>query len=250
MPSLLISDLYTRSYFSLSEAQDEVLGDLALRNTNIVTSGDIGRWLNRAQTLLARDSQAFFADFEIVTTSGTAEYAVPGDSGALALSITEVLYKNVPLWCLSISQLYAWNVKWRSAASSTPWAYYQRGMSSIGLYPAPSSSGTADLVVTAAVIPPKVTEPEDFFYVPVGCEDGLISYAKLQASLKDAFGEGERRIPEYKEEWKLAKARACQLVRDAQGQRIIRFGENGLLYDGRAPFGGWWFDPSAVATHF
>jgi hypothetical protein len=249
MPSLLTTGLWSRSYYSLSEANDEILGDLALRNNNIVKSGDIGRWLNRSQTIMARDSQAFQASFNVATVSGTAEYVLPGDSSALAVSVVEALYKNVPLWPLSTSQLYAWNVKWRSAASSTPWAYYQRGMSSIGLYPSPSSSGTTDLVVTAVVIPPKVTDPNDFFYVPVGCEDGLIAYASWKASVKDAFGEGRERIADFKAEWKHTLARACQIVREAQGQRIVRFGENGLLYDGNARFGGWWMDPNAIATH-
>ena len=247
MPVILLDDLYTRSTFTYAEANDRVLGDLGLRNNNMITSGDVGNWMNEAQTILARDSQAFYATFAIPTVSGTAEYAIPFDSGARAISIVTAEYKGVALFPYSLLTVYAENPRWRTAPASTPRGYWQRSFSSIGLYPAPSSSGSADLVVIAAVVPPQVTAPDDFFYIPHGCEDALIVYAKLCASIKDAYGEGKERIPFFAAEWKAAKLRVEQMVAESRGQEIISAGQIGLLRDRDYPF-WWWNDPGAVAT--
>jgi hypothetical protein len=252
--------LWTRTSYTVTQAVSRIQGDLALANTNFLTSGNCLNWLNESQMILARDSQAFVVTTFIPTVSGTSEYALPsandGAGNYYFISIQEAGYRAStaasgttyrPLFDLSVNQLYAYHPRWRDAPASQPWAYYQRGMSSIGLYPAPSVSGTTDLRVTGAVVPPDAVSGTDTFYVPIGMQDAPLVYAKLQASLKDAYGEGRDRIPVYREEWQAAKRRCQQIVQEALTGEIVRMGENALLF-GYGPRYGILWDPTAVAT--
>lgn len=247
MPAVLISSLWTRTSYTLEEANDQVLGDLGLRDNNTITSGDVCTWLNAAQRRIAVDTRSFITSWQIATVSGTAEYVMPSDAGGTAISILEVLYKNRPLRPLNVSQLYAYNYLWHSAVPATPLAFYQHGAAGIGLYPAPSASGVSDLVVYAIAIPPQVTAPEDFFYCLAGCEDALIAYAELRAAVKDAFGEGKDRIPILSQEWREWRLRAQQIARESQASMIVRAGEDAVIYP---MFQGmsWWWNPNDVAT--
>src|SRR5438477_293740 len=65
MPLLVISDLFTRTSYTFDEAIDTIMGDLGLRENTIITSGDCGTWLNRAQNILARDSKSFCVQLTI-----------------------------------------------------------------------------------------------------------------------------------------------------------------------------------------
>jgi hypothetical protein len=77
MPDLLFPSDYTRSSYTLEDLSDRVLGDLGLRNNNLITSGDIRRWGVEAQTILARDTRSFHLVVVSGVTSGTAEYPIP-----------------------------------------------------------------------------------------------------------------------------------------------------------------------------
>lgn len=255
-----MSALWTRTTYTVNQAVTRIQNDLALANTNFISSGNVLDWMNEGQMILARDSQAFVVTTFIPTVSGTTEYALPnandGGGSYYFVSVQEASYRASsaasgttyrPLFDLSINQLYAYHPRWRDAPSSQPWAYYQRGMSAIGLYPGPSVSGTTDLRITGVVIPPNVTSGTDQFYVPIGLQDAPLIYAKLQASLKDAYGEGRDRLPIYREEWQVAKRRAQQLVQEAMTGEIVRMGENALLF-GYGPRYGLLWDPTAIAT--
>lgn len=244
-----MSSLWTRTTYTFDEAQDQVLGDLGLRSNTVVTSGDIGNWMNAAQRRIAVDTRSFVTSWPIQTASGTAEYVMPSDAGGKAIAILEVLYKNKPLRPLNMAELYSYNYFWHSAPSTTPLGFYQHGAGSIGLYPSPDSSGTSDLVVWAIAIPPQVTAPDDFFYCPHGCEDALIAYAELRAAVKDAFGEGKDRIPILAQEWKEWRLRAEQIVREAQPAMITRLGEDAIIWKGTPGFPWQWFwNPNDLAT--
>src|SRR5689334_22454884 len=90
IPALLLDNHYTRSPYTLSEAVDTVLGDLGYRDNNFITSGDVVTWMNRAQTILARQAMGFRATFVTDITSGTAEYAIPFDASARPVAIETV----------------------------------------------------------------------------------------------------------------------------------------------------------------
>jgi hypothetical protein len=231
MPALLLASNYTRSTTTLEDLSDRVLGDLGLRNNNLVTSGDIMRWANEAQMKLARDTRAFHVMMVSGTTSGTAEYPLPDESTGRALTIEEVIYDGRPLTCVSQNWLFANNFYWETEGAGTPMYYYQRGFSTIGLYPCPDTTDTDILQVRFTALPPEVTAPEDQYYVPHGCEDGLVSYCCLKASIKDAFGEGNHRIPIFREEWQECCKRAMEVTASVNELEKVRMGENASFYD-------------------
>lgn len=225
MPSILLATNYTRSTFTLSDLRERVRGDLAYEDDDFITDNDIVRWANSAQRELALVSQAF----EITTVMGVsgdvAEYALPDESTGRAYAIIEVLYDDDPLPFFSLAALYSHDPNWRTRGSGTPQWYYLRGMSGIGLYPTPASGDPDILTVTYRAVPPVVTEDEDQYYVPQGCEDGIIDYCKLHASLKDAFGEGRERIAYYRSEWEKWKVMARQVVAQSHEHEAVHMGE-------------------------
>lgn len=238
MPALLLSSNYSRSTYTLSGLVDRVKGDLAYSSNNFITSGNIKDWANEAQMVLARDTRAFHITVTSGVTSGTMEYPIPSEAVGKALTIEEVTFSGTPVPNVSINWLYSNNAYWKTApAASKPYCYYQRGFSVIGIYPAPNADSADALSITVTALPPDVTEPEDQYYVPHGVEDAIIIYCKLQASLKDAFGEGKARIDYYRNEWQLAQRRAQEVAASINENETVRYGENAVLYgSGLDPF--------------
>jgi len=228
MPSILLDNHYTRTPYTLEEAVDTVLGDLAYRDNNFITSGDIVTWLNRGQTILAREAMGFRATLVMETTSGTAEYAMPFDSTARPLAIQSVRWNDTPLPIVSEPQLFALDPLWETHPSSVPRYYYLRGVNIIGFYPIPNTTDADALQVKIISLPPITSELEDTFYCPYGCEDGILTYAKLQACIKDRIGEGKDLIPYFSNEWKMAKIEARNVVKNFSEREVIRFGEYAL----------------------
>lgn len=239
MPSLLLDSSYTRSTYTLSDLSDRVLGDLGLRNNNIVTSGDIRRWGNEAQTILARDTRSFHAILTSGVTSGTSEYPIPNDVTARVIAIEEVLHDDIPLPCFAINRLYAENPHWRTATAGTPRAYYHRGFSFVGLYPAPDTTSSDALTIVVTALPPELTEDEDNFYVLHGLEDAIITYCCLRASLKDSYGEGKERIAYFQREWQICQRRAQEVAAAMNEGERLRYGEDAAFYCGG-------FDPARI----
>jgi hypothetical protein len=236
MPALVLSNYYSRSKWTLEEIQDQVLGDLGLRNNNFVTSGDIERWANNAQDILARDTRAFHVTLTSGTTSGTSEYPIPNDVIGKALTIECVMYDGTPLPCVSQNWLDAHNRYWRTAPVGTPQYYYHRGFSVVGLYPNPDTTDEDILTVYVTALPPAVSEPEDLFYIPHGLDDAITTYCKLQASLKDAYGEGKGRIEYYKNEWMICQRKAMEIAASVNENEILRIGEQAAWGGGFDPF--------------
>jgi hypothetical protein len=246
MPSLLLGGNYTRSSYTLTDLIDRVLGDLGLRNNNLVTSGDIRRWANEAQTILARDTRSFRMIVVSGVTSGTAEYPIPSEVEGRTIAIEEVLFDGRPIPCFAINRVYAENAYWRTAQAGTPRCYYHRGFSTIGLYPSPNADAADALTLVVTAIPPEVTEPEDQYYILHGLEDAIVTFCCLRASIKDAYGEGKSRIDFYREEWRIAQRRAQEVAASMPERESLRIGENAVLLGHWAnPF---WTPADTVAT--
>lgn len=244
MPSLQLSTSYTRSTQTLAEISGTVMGDLAYRNNTFITSGDLVRWANRAQTILARETMCFHVTTVSGVTSGQAEYPIPAESTGKAIAIDRVMYDGVPLTCVSINQMFAHNYYWQTAGPGTPRYCYHQGLSSIGLYPCPDADDEDILQVTITAVPPEVTEPEDLMYIPHGLDDAVEIYCKLQASLKDAYGEGKERIPYYQREWNDVLKKARIIASSINENEGVRVGEDAWL--NRMPG---FISPDTVATH-
>lgn len=246
MPLILLSSNYTRSSFTLEDLVTRVKSDLAYANNNFITSGDVQRWANEAQTILARETHAFHVTVVSGTTSGTSEYPIPSDAVGRALSIEEVHYDSKPLPCVSINWLYANNRLWRSATPGTPLYYFHRGFSSVGLYPTPDTTDSDILSITYTAIPPEVTEDEDMFYIPHGCEDAIVIYCKLCACIKDAFGEGKARLDYYRNEWEMCKRRAREVTASVNENEVLKYGEQAAYHSGG--FDPFWTSSETIAS--
>lgn len=246
MPNLNLSANYTRSTFTLDDLVDRVQGDLALRNSNIITSGDITRWANEAQRTLARDTRAFHLLIASGVTSGTSEYPIPEDVAGRTICIEEVSFDGDPLPCVPIDFLYAENRNWRTATPGTPIYYYQNGFSVLGLYPAPDADDTDALSLVVTVIPPDVTEPDDQYYVIHGLEDAIVCFCCYRASLKDAYGEGKERIAVYRAEWQEWQRRAMEVAASINENEIVRIGQKAAYGETLNPFYTNW---NTVASH-
>lgn len=246
MADIVTTGNYSRSYYTLSELQDRVLGDLGYRNNNLITSGDITNWANEAQTILARRTKAFHLTVVSGTTSGTTEYPLPSDSLGRALSIEAVMYSGAPLQPVAQNELLARDYWWFTRPAGTPQVYYVQGFSSIGLYPCPDTTTAAGLTLMITALPPQVTADNDFFYLPTGMDDAIITYCKLMASLKDGYGEGKARLEIYAPLWQQALREADQFVEDVAENEHLRMGENAQLF--RANIDPFWVNPQTVAS--
>lgn len=165
------------------------------------------------------------------TVSGQVEYATPFDSTSRPLSIQSVRWNDTPLPYVTEQQLFALDPLWEIHTPSLPRYYYLRGVNVFGLYPAPNETDTDAITVKIIGLPPQVTEIEDNFFCPYGCEDALLTYAKLQACVKDRVGEGKDMIPYFSQEWKLAVQCARDTVKNFADRDTVRIGEAALYPD-------------------
>jgi hypothetical protein len=69
--------------------------------------------------------------------------------------------------------------------------------------------------------------------VPYSAESAIITYCKLQASLKDAYGEGANRIARYERDWQKAIEDLRKQVGNFAQHEVISLGGAGLRRGGR-----------------
>lgn len=168
--------------------------------------------------------------------AATAEYDLPSTASYRCLMIEEVWHLDVPLAPTTRDRVRQLSPNWRNE-SGTPFCYFLRGTSSIYLYPAPSVTDSDALDVFFAALPPKVTTAGDQYYLPHGFEDYLLNYGNWRASVKDAHGEGARRVEMYLGLWMKDLERGKQKVQEADNQEVVSMGEEAVY--GRLGAGGY-----------
>ena len=221
------------SSFTKAQARDIVRGDLGLRSNNLLVDSDLDRWMGTAQGDAARVTGWYQKDDQSIATSANQMlYDLPTD----LLSIRALRYKLLPLRLVTVEEMDRiwWN--WRQQGSGTPLYWFRRGMTSFGLFPAPSASGTTDLKMDYVAVPANPATDTDHYVIPTVLEEMLTSYAKYMASMKDSSGEGARRIDYYRKEWEQGLSDLMNLVRDtAEKERIVMGADgenlNGAFYD-------------------
>lgn len=231
MPFLLDASTAPRSKLTLSQMQDRVRGDLGLRDSSLLTGDDLINWLNEGQDELARETDWYRISETMGTTAGTKEYALPLPTAGRCIRIEEVRYGTLQLTAVSLQQLLDLEPFYREAGNGTPYLYYVRGNSGFGLHYTPDTTSTTNLLVVLTGIPPRVTAPNETFYVPHGLERLLIVYAKMMASEKDAFGEGSRRLAQYQQQWAAGLQQAKAQVNSVAERQVTCVGEQGLYWD-------------------
>jgi hypothetical protein len=211
-----------RSSYTQTVAIDRVRGDLGLRSASFLTDAEIVLWLLEAQRLVAYQTHwARKQGTAINVVSGTNLYELPVD----AIAIEEAYHDTLRLAPVTVPELRWWNGTSNPfTVSGTPTNYFLQGMTAIGLYPNPDTSLTGGLILHYAYLPPAPTSGADFFYVPTALDKSLLTYAKLQASRKDANGEGRFRIPYLEAEWAQDLRDLNQLVGDVNEQELLVIG--------------------------
>lgn len=206
MAALLTADTAPRSVINREDARDRVRGDLGLRDSSLLTDDDLNRWFNEAQDKVARILR-WFRTFDVMgTEAGVKEYALPIPVSGRCIQIEEVIYDGRQLCPTTLEELLRYDREYRRTGNGTPTLYYPRGNSGFGLHLTPDTTDSDTLTVIFVGLPPHVAADDEHFYVPHGGEDALLIYAKILASEKDVYGEGQRRLPVYQLQWKEALA--------------------------------------------
>jgi hypothetical protein len=215
------------SSFTKAELRDIVRGDLGLRSHSLLTDSDLDRWANRAVRRVAVITHWYIVDGPLRgVTSGTRTYdlaASPND----VIAVKEVYHDSIALAHVSERWLDINRWNWRSEGNGTPQYYFLMGGTGISLHPIPDTTDVDILQVFYAAVPAAPAEQDDPYIVPVALEDYVEVYCKLQASLKDATGEGRERIAYYRGEVQLWEQRLAEFVNSMdQGSTIIVGGDN------------------------
>jgi hypothetical protein len=227
VPALLSPSTSPRSRRTLTELIDRVRGDLGLRDSSLLTDNDIGEWLREGQDIIAQEAGWYWASTPVDSVNGTKEYAIPNPSSGVCISIQEVIWDTRQLPMHPVDELLLHDPYYRSQGVGAPFMYYLTGNSSFGLHYTPAQTTPGIITVIYIGLPPRVTAPNETFYVPHGGEKGLITYAKKLGSEKDAHGEGRLRMQQYAVEWQQDLEKIKQQVGEVAGREILIVGEDG-----------------------
>lgn len=236
---------YPRSLLTQSQMRDRVRGDIGMRANNLLTDGDINQWAIYAQSYLAMKTRWYRTDTLMDAVANQREYPLPVGT----IGIEEVLYNadggtdGLPLYQVIERDLSNFQYQWRRSTAGTPLYYYVRGNSAFDLYPTPGTAIASAIHVYFSATPPAPASDSDFYYVPYGCEEAIVTYCKMRASEKDASGEGQHRLALYQRLWGMWLTDVERQVEAiAEGESTImggdQPGDSGLI---RRVYG---FDPS------
>lgn len=223
-----------RSSYTQSEFRDLVKGDMGMRASGLITDVDLNFWGRRGQRIFAYETGWYYRDaVAVITTADVSLYSFPAD----AISVSALRYQDLPLYLTTVRELERRYLQWRTVGSGTPTQWFRRGMTSFGIYPAPSASGTTDLKVDYTALPPNPTGDADTYYIPTALDEALLAYGKMRAAEKDASGEGARRIEIYRADWLSYLRQGKALVEEAaEGEPLVIGADADSLDDA----GGWW----------
>lgn len=192
------------SRFTQTGLLDRVRGDLGLRSANLLTDTELAYWGVEAQDIAARETRWYKTSAYVNAVSGTKEYDLP--SGCLAIeevnfSTSGTAGTHLPMRLVTLSDLYEQDLYWRSSSTGTPLFYYLRGVTSYGLHSTPGTSITNGIQVVYVGLPTAPSAGGDFYAIPYGAGECIIAYVLWRASMKDATGEGGRRVDTYYQRW-------------------------------------------------
>lgn len=227
MPAVATPTPSPRTTRTRAELITRVRYDLQLESSTFLGDDEIGDWLNEAQERFANETHWFRAGANMGTTASTAEYDLPSSASARCLMIEEVWHLDLPLTAASGARVRALSPNWRNE-TGTPFLYFLRGASSFYLYPTPSATDSDALDVFFAALPPHVTAAGDQYYLPHGFEDFLLNYAEWRASMRDASGEGTRRVQDLERLWRLDLERGKQKVQETDVNEVVSMGEEAI----------------------
>jgi hypothetical protein len=197
-----------KSRLSVKQLRDRVRGDLGMRSSALLTDEDIDSWGLAWQTEFAETTHWYRTSDLVNTTANLSVYDLPLD----CISLEEVRHNDLPLQKVRLVDFYRDNPNWRQDAPGTPRLWYLRGATGYGLYPTPAATATDEVELIYTAFPPALTLNTDFYYLPTAMEESLVDFCKLMASVKDASGEGARRIDMYARQVEMWRQKAAAFV--------------------------------------
>lgn len=232
--------------FTQTQLIDRVRGDLGLRTAAFLTDAEIALVAIEASDMASREARWYKTSTTVNSTSGTKEYDLP--TGCLAVeevnySTSGVTGTHLPMQLITLSDLYKQDPYWRSTSTGTPLFYYLRGVTSYGLHNTPGTSVTTGIQVVYTALAPVPATGSDTYSIPHSGGEFLLAYVKHWASMKDANGEGGRRVDAFERIWKEALERLKREVEStSEGEACV------LGADGENVGIGWWdnFNPNAT----
>lgn len=229
MPAFLSPELAPRSRDTLTTLIDRVRGDLGLRDNAYVTDADITRWLNEAQSKIAREGRWFRVAAVVGVTAGTKEYEIPDPTSGRLLAVEQVWLSGVQLYPVALETLALSEPDYLDQSNGSPYWYYLRGATAIGLHPTPSTTALTGLTVMGPAEPPHISAGDDTFYVPQTGQDALVNYACFRASIKDAHGEGGKRLSLFQGLWEQNLRQIIDEANSTSDTEQIIVGEQSIL---------------------
>jgi len=186
-----------RSTFTATNLYDRVRAEIGMRGSNLLVDADILVWANEAVRQCAAESHWYRTSTPATPTAGTAEYDLP----TLCIAIEEVLWDGLPIGQVSLADFYNFDPYWRSTSQGTPYCYYLRGTTKYGLYPTPDVSTANIITLYYTALPAENAGTTNTFEIPTASQRAIEAYCLYRASMKDATGEGARRVEIYQKEW-------------------------------------------------
>ena len=161
-------------------------------------------WLNEAADEIAQETHWYRTSTSISIVAGTKEYDLPASPACL--TVEEVWYNPTqkrlyPMTPEDLEGLSFYAPSWRYSSRGEPVYFYINVNSAIGLHPTPDSSTASALFVVYTGLPPRATGSSDYIFAPAGSERAVVAYASWKASLKDATGEGGKRMDIFRAGW-------------------------------------------------
>ncbi len=244
MPTdVIITAPVQKSRFQVSEFYTQVRSNCNLRSSNRVADSEILAWLNEAQDEIAQETHWYRTSTSISIVQGTKEYDLPASPACL--TVEEVWYnptqkRLLPMTPEDLENLAFYAPTWRYSSQGTPVYFYINVNSAIGLHPTPDTTTASALFVVYTGLPPHASSGTDYIYHPAGNERAIINYACWRASLKDAVGEGGKRMDYFRNAWEQGLAKVKRQVEALFEDDMTVFGQYGSTTNrGYSPRSDW-----------
>jgi hypothetical protein len=238
-----------KSQFTVTTFYDRVRGDCALRGSNRVTDVDILAWLNEAQDEIAIETHWYRTSKYLTQTINVKEYDLPVSPRCITIEeiwIDDIQRQLIHMSTQDISGMSFYAPTWRYNSAGTPIYYYLQTNSAFGLHPTPDTTTSNNIFVVYTAIPARATASGDYLYHPAGHEKTIIAYACWKASLKDAIGEGEKRMNIFRAAY-VEGIKKCKAEIEGLGQEAMTVvGEYGSTMNGRGLIRPDWYDGTPI----
>jgi len=190
------------SRYNVAQFKTNVRANMQLTGSNRVADSDIVTWLNEAQDEIAIETHWYRTSTYVSAVLGTKEYDLPQD----LLGVEEVWWdplqrRLIPMTPEDLEGLAFYSPDWRYAPQGIPIYYYINVNSALGMHPTPNANTSNAIFIVYSRLPAQVSGDTDFIYAPPNSERAVVNYACWRGSLKDATGEGQKRLQEFRAAW-------------------------------------------------